>query len=312
MRRFPSCPPRPRRFSLRVAALLLAALPLAAAPAAFAAKKPAPRRPAITGIYEIVLATQNMDADKAFYTHTLGWVASASPAYPNGLRFAGDRLQAVDDHIAFRTTDAEAMRQYLASKGVAVPPALTVLNDGEKTFEVKDPEGNTLEFVQSLHGAGPQGIDAPNNISGRIIHAGFIVQSVATEDGFYKDILGFHLYWEGGMKDGALDFVAMQVPNGTDWVEYMLHAGDHPSKRQLGVDDHFSLGVADMGTVEEKLKQRGFPPGGQTHRQMGRDGKYQLNLYDPDGVRVEFMEFTPKETPCCHAIVGKAPGPNQQ
>jgi catechol 2,3-dioxygenase-like lactoylglutathione lyase family enzyme len=304
------------------AAALLICAPLAATAAG--AKEPAPKRPAITGIYEIVLAAQDMAADKTFYTHTLGWVASTSPAYPNGLRFAGDRLQAVDvhpatspderafDHVAWRTTDAEAMRKYLASKGVAVPPALTVLNDGEKTFEVKDPEGNTVEFVQALHGAGPQGIDAPNNISGRIIHTGFIVQSVAAEDSFYKNILGFHLYWEGGMKDGDLDFVAMQVPNGTDWVEYMLHAGLHPSKRQLGVDDHFSLGIADMRTVEEKLTQRGFPPGAQTHRQMGRDGKNQLNLYDPDGVRIEFMEFTPKETPCCHAIVGKAPGPNQQ
>jgi hypothetical protein len=102
------------------------------------------------------------------------------------------------------------------------------------------------------------------------------------------------------------------VPNGTDWIEYMLHAGEHPSKRQLGVDDHFSLGIADMSMVEEKLKQRGFPPGAQTHRQMGRDGKNQLNLYDPDGVRIEFMEFSPKETPCCHAIVGKTPGPDQQ
>lgn len=305
-----------------VAAALLLCAPLTAA-AADAAKS-APQRPAITGIYEIVLAAQDMAAEKAFYTHTLGWVASTSPAYPKGLRFAGDRLQAVDvhpatsakerafDHVAWRTADAEAMRKYLASKGVAVPPALTVLNDGEKTFEVKDPEGNTVEFVQALHGAGPQGIDAPNNISGRIIHTGFIVQSVAKEDSFYKDILGFHLYWEGGMKDGDLDFVAMQVPDGTDWVEYMLHAGDHPSMRQIGVDDHFSLGVADMSTVEEKLKQRGFPPGAQKQRQMGRDGKYQLNLYDPDGVRIEYMEFTPKQTPCCHAIVGKAPGPNQQ
>jgi catechol 2,3-dioxygenase-like lactoylglutathione lyase family enzyme len=309
---------------LAAAVLFAAALPLAMAPSAFAAKKPAPKRSAITGIYAIVLAAQNMDADKQFYTHTLGWVATASPAYPTGLRFAGDRLQAVEvhpatsaeerafDHVAWRTTDAEALRQYLASKGVPVPPALTVLSDGEKTFEVKDPEGNLVEFVQALQGAGPQGVDAPDNISGRIIHTGFIVQSVAAEDGFYKDILGFHLYWEGGMKDGDLDFAAMQVPDGTDWVEYMLHAGEHPSKRQLGVDDHFSLGITDMSTVEAKLKQRGFPPGAQTHRQMGRDGKYQLNLYDPDGVRIEFMEFAPKETPCCHAIVGKTPGPNQQ
>jgi hypothetical protein len=138
--------PKQRRAFRRLAAtaVLAAALPLAMTPNAFAAKKPAPRRPAITGIYEIVLAAQSMAADKEFYTHTLGWVATASPAYPDGLTFAGDSLQAVDvhpatsaeehafDHVAWRTSDAEAMRQYLASKGVAVPPALTVLSDGER------------------------------------------------------------------------------------------------------------------------------------------------------------------------------------
>jgi hypothetical protein len=40
---------------------------------------------------------------------------------------------------------------------------------------------------------------------------------------------------------------------------------------------------------------------------MGRDGKIQLNLYDPDLTRVEFMEFQPSGKPCCSPILGKAP-----
>ena len=290
---------------------------LAAALIATAAAHAAPTRPAITGIAHIALATQNMAADRTFYTHSLGWNAVASPEYPDGVRFYGDPNQTLEvhpasstselalDHVAFATADAEALRLYLKSKAVAVPDSLTVLHDGEQTFRVKDPEGNTIEFVQRT--AKPEAAKAPDSISGRIIHAGFIVHSAAVEDHFYKDILGFRPYWSGGMKEGTTDWVSLQVPDGTDWVEYMLNPPPNPSHHQIGVDDHFSLGVVDMDAVVAKFQQRGFPAGGQTQKQMGRDGKVQLNEYDPDEVRVEYMEFKPRQAPCCHPFTGPQP-----
>jgi hypothetical protein len=33
--------------------------------------------------------------------------------------------------------------------------------------------------------------------------------------------------------------------------------------------------------------------------QIGRDGKWQLNLYDPNLTRCELMEPKPVQTPCC-------------
>ena len=59
-------------------------------------------------------------------------------------------------------------------------------------------------------------------VSKVMIHAGFVVHDRAAEDKFYKDLLGFHLYWHGGMKDDETDWVDMQVPDGTQWLEYML------------------------------------------------------------------------------------------
>ena len=41
---------------------------------------------------------------------------------------------------------------------------------------------------------------------------------------------------------------------------------------------------------------------------MGRDGKWQLNLYDPDFTRIELMEFKPIEKPCCSEFQGRHPG----
>jgi hypothetical protein len=42
---------------------------------------------------------------------------------------------------------------------------------------------------------------------------------------------------------------------------------------------------------------------------IDRDGKWQLNLCDPDGTRVELMEFAPVEKPCCAAYTGPHPQP---
>ena len=42
-------------------------------------------------------------------------------------------------------------------------------------------------------------------------------------------------------------------------------------------------------------------------KQMGKDGKWQLNVYDPDGTRVELMEFRPKERPCCSEFTAPYP-----
>lgn len=295
---------------------IAAALLLAAATALQAAAPPT--RPPITGIAHVALRTQNLPADRLFYTEKLGWTATASPEFPDGIRVYGDPSQSVEihpaasasepvlQHVGLATPDAEAMRVYLKGKRVAVPAALTTLRDGAKVFDVQDPEGNTIEFVQRVPGA-PVGSKAPDSISGRIIHAGFIVRSASAEDRFYRDILGFHPYWSGGMKEGVVDWASLQVPDGTDWLEYMLNIPPNPSHHEVGVQDHFSLGVADMDTVVAKLEQRGWTPSPASQKQMGRDGKFQLNFYDPDQVRVEFMEFKPRQTPCCHPITGREP-----
>ena len=41
--------------------------------------------------------------------------------------------------------------------------------------------------------------------------------------------------------------------------------------------------------------------------QMGLDGKWQANLYDPDGTRVELMEFQPSVKPCCSTFTAASP-----
>jgi len=42
---------------------------------------------------------------------------------------------------------------------------------------------------------------------------------------------------------------------------------------------------------------------------LGRDGKWQLNLSNPDQRRIESMEFAPKEKTCCSEFTGPHPKP---
>jgi catechol 2,3-dioxygenase-like lactoylglutathione lyase family enzyme len=137
-------------------------------------------------------------------------------------------------------------------------------------------------------------------ISERIIHVGVTVKDRDAADHFYKDILGFKLQWHGGMKDTDTDWVAMRVPDGTDWLEYMLNV-HNPDPQLLGVMHHFSLGTPSVKDSHTEVLKRGMknvePP------QIGRDGKWQLNLYDPNLTRAELMEPKPVQKPCCSPIL---------
>jgi len=72
------------------------------------------------------------------------------------------------------------------------------------------------------------------------------------------------------------------------------------------VMNHIALGVPDIHAAREQLVKNGWK--GTEEPKIGRDGKWQLNLYDPDETRVEFTEFTPTKEPCCSPYTGPHPG----
>jgi catechol 2,3-dioxygenase-like lactoylglutathione lyase family enzyme len=276
-------------------------------------------RPKITGIDHVAFYTTAPEGVAHLY-HSLLGLPSANLVEPGEtLRYivgsqwvgygAAHDPQALDrmDHVAFATDQIGALKRYLAKKGMTVPDAIARWSDGTRSFRVKDPEGHTIEFVERVKSSQKEKSD-PGVISSRLIHAGFVVRNRATEDAFYRDILGFHVYWQGGREAGRTDWCAMQVPDGTDWLEYMLNAPDQPDRHQLGVMDHISLGVENMKQTAAKLEAHGWQQQGTGQPKIGRDGKWQLNLYDPDLTRVELMEFTPTEKPCCSEFQGPHPG----
>jgi catechol 2,3-dioxygenase-like lactoylglutathione lyase family enzyme len=140
-----------------------------------------------------------------------------------------------------------------------------------------------------------------------MIHTGFVVKDADAENRFYREILGFRPYWHGGRTDAITDWISQQVPEGSDWLEYMLNAGPNPTLKQLGSSDHMSLGVEHMPDVVAALARNGCEGPNCTASKVGRDGKMQLNLFDPDLTRVEYMEFKPSAKPCCSEFTADHP-----
>jgi catechol 2,3-dioxygenase-like lactoylglutathione lyase family enzyme len=289
----------------------------------------APHRPKITGIASVRIFVSDLRKSHAFYGYFLPSYAVLAKLAENGdeclwcekcpvdwpssplsrssffpiqlLRVPASAPSNLIDEIVFSTNNVKGLRKYLLSENVRIQ-----VSDDKSDVEIQvvDPEGHSIGFVED------DNIHTPHAIKGgawRLIHSGFVVRDRAAEDKFYKDILGFHVYWHGGMKEGEDNWVDMQVPDGTDWIEYMLKVPENASHKTLGVMNHIALGVPDIHQAQEQLLKNGWKGGEEP--KIGRDGKWQLNLYDPDETRVELMEFQPIKEPCCAPYTGPHPGP---
>lgn len=305
---------------------LLAASLLTMAPIAVAQLPDKPvARPKITGISHLAVYTSDAAATDHFYREIVGAAKMPDPENPQGVRYMVNDVQFIEvlplpagsginrlDHIALNTDDAEGMRKYLSVKAYKVPGAVTKGSDGSRRFEVTDPEGNRVQFVEPpLHPKAPQD---PNVVGKHIIHVGILVHNRADEDTFYRDLLGFRPYWYGGMTDAKIDWVSQQTPNSHDWIEYMMEGGPGKgipadmSQHTLGVLDHLSIGVGSVPEAYKRLAAENRL--GDRHDQepkIGKDGKYQFNMYDPDGIRLELMNFHATEKPCCSPFTADDP-----
>jgi len=281
-------------------------------------------RPKITGIDHVRLYVTNIGKTREFYSTLYGVRPKEIPCYGNlrpcfTIGWARNQKLSLEQApagesdfvggIAFGTENIHAMRSYLVSKGLS---ATKIRKDKfqkylmDAHFEVHDPEGHSISFVERHDFP----VDDPSSGDPwfvQIIHTGIIVKDRPAMEHFYKDILGFRPYWHGGRTDERDDWVSLQVPDGSDWVEFMLNVPDNADKRTLGVANHIALGVTDIQAAKAQLIKNGVTL--TEEPKIGRGGKWQMNVYDPDGTRIEFMEFTPVQKPCCSEYTAPHPKP---
>lgn len=262
-----------------------------------------PARPPILGISHVAIQTSDLRQAREFYGGVLGFAerlprrSRTAIFIVNGRQrlILHDGLPADRDerfiHIAF-DTDAAAMRLFLLGRSIPTDDPRPDADAGGRYIATTDPDGHPVRFGQmdrkltGTIGAGER------RISRRILHAGLTVKDPAAADRFYKDTLGFSEIWRGGRPEGTTNWINMRVPGGTDYLEYMLYPGAPPTRQQLGSAHHVALLVSDIQQALEAVRAR-TKPGDRNHRatpNIGVNNRWQLNVFDPDGTRVEFME----------------------
>jgi len=272
-----------------------------------------PTRPRITGISHAAFYVSDMAKARAFYEGYLGFASPYSIPRPDssehlvfikindrqtielfpksGMTDDTDRLY----HIAIETDDAEGMRLYLQSKGIAVPPKTPVGKIGNRNYFVKDPNGNIVEIVEYTPESWTRreaGKFMPDTrIAPRMNHVGVMVGELAASLKFYGETLGFQETWRGSVNGITLNWINLRVPEGQDYVEFMLY-DKYPTTSRLRSMHHVSLELPDIPQALAILKSRACPEGARpaTEFRIGTNGKRLINTYDPDGTRVEMME----------------------
>jgi catechol 2,3-dioxygenase-like lactoylglutathione lyase family enzyme len=301
-----------RRFTAFLTLAVLAAASLMSIPAGRSGEP----RPKIYSIAFVRLKTSNLERSRAFYSEVVGLQEGfdscrglTEPCFainpyqyvvlsPSGSNTQGSFLE----EVGFNVSDVEKMHAYLTEHGQN-PSAITRGANHLRYFSTEDPEHQKIAFVE-LSGGDSQ-INGRRQVSDRMFHAGWVVHDLATEKKFYEQLLGFRLYWYGGFKDADTDWYEIQVPDGDNWVEFMLNIAPNADHKELGVQNHFSLGVNDANVAAAQLRKNGLKE--FDGPEIGRDGKNSLDAYDPDGTRVEIMNFKPSQKPCCHEYTAAHP-----
>ena len=294
-------------------ALLVAtviALAICPAPAADELK-----RPKVLGVAHMAIYVKDLDKTRKFYEDFLGYGEpfTLPKKTGGGVRIAfikvndhqyfeifneSDRGEGQLNHISFYTDNADQMYSYLKSKGVAVMGDKGAVGKGQtrnKNFNVQDPDGHIVEIVEyqpDSWTAREAGKFMPSTrISDHIMHLGVLVGDLEKSNKFYGDILGFKEFWRGSGSPRMLSWVNMRPAEGDDYLEFMLY-NSLPAPDARGGKNHACLVIPDADKALEELKKRAAKVGydREIAIQTGVNRKRQINLFDPDGTRIELME----------------------
>jgi len=119
----------------------------------------------------------------------------------------------------------------------------------------------------------------------RLNHFGIYVKDLDESMNFYTKIMGFHEAFSVKDKDGKPALVYLQINRDT-FVELAPASADHP----VGVS-HIGIWADDVNKTVAILRERGVkmdnPISGGTKALL-------TNVFDPNGVRLELLEYPPE------------------
>jgi lactoylglutathione lyase len=265
----------------------------------------------LLGLAHVGFRVSDLDQAREFYHNVLGYEEAFDLKAPDGhialAYFKVNDNQFIEifpgippgktvmmTHVAFYTDDIEKLHKMMEERGVS-PGKINSGKDGNHNFGVRPPPGQNLEFLEFVqympdgwHRQSQGKALGERRISTHLEHAGIIATDFAAARHFFVDQMGFQVAWDY-KKDGertTLLHLRLPGPSG-DYVE-IGNPANPPAGRWIGVAAHIALTVPDIQAAHQKVAGHGYT-GDLKSPLFGADERWQLNLYDPNGTRVEFM-----------------------
>jgi len=227
--------------------------------------------------------------------------------------------------IALEVGDAFALHAELVAKGVVPKSEIRETPDFALAFNLDDPEGNHLEIVQYTPRS-PQvadtGVQPGGTAFRHTAQTAFQTKDIPAALRFYCEGLGLkHAFTmkygdlvrairstvdPSAAPDSRRDALLAQLDLHSEepWIEF-LQTGEHQFLELFHVSDektwvdpfrqaygflHFCLEVDDIRATRESVERNGIVP--DTATSLGLDGSWQFWVHDPDGNRIELMQYT--------------------
>ena len=283
----------------------------------------------LLGLAHVGIRVQDLQSARGFYHDIVGLDEAFTTKKPDGsvssITFkVNDRqfiriipgLTSADvtpmSYIAFRTDRIGKLRKMLMKLGLSPTAVAKDPEDGTLAFMLPNPPGqmlSSLKFVQytpgSLQTKSKGAALSDRRMSQRLEHAGIVTTDLLPAKEFYVKVLGFRETWSR-TNSGRIVLIHLRAPSPSgDYVELVNQTGIKDLKRErAGEAAHFSLEVPDAKSAYEEGLRRSKDVRRQAPR-FGMDERWQTNLFDPDGTRVEFMQprDPSKKTPVPPAVV---------
>lgn len=146
----------------------------------------------------------------------------------------------------------------------------------------------------------------PKKYMDKVHHVGFVVEDIDRSIDFYVNELGFTLFdrWsetpdevQSGMGVDKAALELAQVAGYGCLIEFLVHVGapgpkEYPKPDCIGVG-HPAFLVKDLRGFVKELRGRGVQMGGEI---VELPTSRWVHVIDPDGVRIEIMEFFDEES----------------
>jgi len=196
--------------------------------------------------------------------HTLELFAGREPGQP------------VLHHVALRMGDLGAARDALERNGAKVPPA-----PATKAFFVTNPSGQTLELLAPAPPSNPRASSGPKSSLRGINYVVLPIREPDASAAFYHQALGL------GEEFVAIGREGKGVERGDAASPQLFLSAKEPEPQAC-------LGVFDLETFHARLKSEAVrfgltpPPA----LESGPQGDRFLELRDPDGFRLRFVELS--------------------